>query len=227
MYTRTLAQLRQSFLVLGQYENSADITSVVALEYLNNALEESYNFIVERWDDYYTIVSPTFVTVSGTDSYTLPSDFYKLRKVEILVSGVATDPQARWERLYPISIDDTHRKRLLYGKRYKYRLGTAGLVLVPVPQTIETLRTYYVPLAPQLAIDTDTVTFDTPIEMKLVIHIALRDSYQRQDLPTQEIDVKIEQLAAKLRTAGDHDAGEPFYLGRNTGDRGHEVEDEW
>lgn len=218
MYTRSLAQLRQSFLVRGQYEGSGDITPSVANELLNDALEESYNLIVERWDDYYTVTSPPFMTVSGTASYALPTDFYKLRKVEILVSGGATDPQARWERLYPISVDDTHRKHCLVAKRYKYRIALAQVTLVPVPQATETLRVFYIPAAPQLITDTDTVSFDTPVEQKLVLHIALRDAYQRQDLSTAEIDAKIVQLAGQLRTAGDHDAGEPFYLGRRTDD---------
>lgn len=223
-YTRTLAQLRTSFLIRGQYENSADITTNVANEMLNDALEESYNYVVERWDDYYTKISPAFVTVAGTQAYALPTDFYKLRKVEILRSGVATDPAAQWERLYPISIDDTHRKHHLIGKRYKYWLAYTQLNLFPVPQAIETLRTFYLPAAPQLVLDTDTVQFDTPVEQKLVIHIALRDAYQRQDLPTGEIEAKIAQLAGQLRTAADHDAGEPFYLGRHTDDYAHEDE---
>jgi hypothetical protein len=92
-------------------------------------------------------------------------------------------------------------------------------VLVPVPSSAtQTLRAFYIPAAPQLALDTDTVQFDTPVEQKLVLHIALRDCYQRQDLPTQEIEAKILQLASQLRTAADHDAGEPFYLGRRTDD---------
>jgi len=221
-YVRTLLQLRTSFLVRGGYERSGDITPAVANELLNDALEESYNIIVERWDDYYTIVSPTFVTVAGTAAYVLPADFYKLRKVEILISGVATDPQARWGRLYPIAVDDTHREYILTAKRYKYRLSLAQVTLVPVPQAVETLRVFYIPQAPQLTNDTDVVTFDTPVEQKLVLHIALRDAYQRQDLPTQEIEAKILQLAGQLRTAGDHDAGEPFYLGRRTGDDPYE-----
>jgi hypothetical protein len=222
-YTRTLLQLRTSFTIRGQYERSNDITPPVANELLNDALEETYNLLVERWDDYYTIVSPTFVTVAGTAAYALPTNFYKLRKVEILVSGVATDPQARWERLYPISVDDTHRKHMLIAKRYKYRLGLAQLTLVPVPQAIETLRVFYIPQAPQLTNDTDSVTFDTPVEQKLVLNIALRDALDRQDLPTADIEAKIGKLTGQLRSAADHDAGEPFYLGRNTGSE-HEGE---
>lgn len=225
-YTRTRAQLIQSLLVRGGYERSSSITPAVAGELINDALEESYNLIVEKWDDYYTIASPAISVVSGTDTYALPDDFYKLRKVEILVSGVASDPNARWGRLYPINVDDTHTHT--HGRRYKYRLVLGNVILVPSPQSNETVRVFYIPAGPQLELDTDTVQFDTPVEQKLVLHIALRDCYQRQDLPTQDIEAKIAQLAGKLRTAGDHDAGQPFYLTRRTGGgNGDPDEDRW
>lgn len=226
MYTRTLLQLRTSFLKRGQYENSQDLNPPgdpsVANEFVNDALLESYNLIVQRWDDYYTVLGTPFTTISGTAAYSLPSDFYELRKVEILVSGVASDPNARWERLYSISIDDSHRVHRLIAKRYKYWIARAQITLFPVPQATETIRVYYIPAAPQLTQDTDTVAFDTPVEQKLVLNIALRDAYDRQDLPTADIEAKIAKLMSQLRTASDHDAGEPFYLGRRTDDDGYE-----
>ena len=225
-YTKTLAAIRTSLLIRGQYENSSDITPTVANEVINDALEESYNLIVEKWDDYYVQVSSTFTTASGTESYALPTDFYKLRKVEILYSGLATDSTARWHRLYPIDIDYNHRRHSLTSKNYRYRIANALLYLSPIPQAVETLRVYYIPTAVQLVNDTDSITFDTPLEFKLVLHIALRDLLQRQDLPTEALDVKIERLVASLRTAADHDAGEPFYLGNRTSDEAYE-DDIW
>lgn len=216
-YTRSLAQLRQSFLVRGQYENSADITPAVANELLNDALEESYNEIVKRWDDYYTVRGTPFSTTAGTDTYSIPdADFYKLRKVEVLISGLATDPQARWRRVYPISVDDTHRRLIVTAKDYKYWLHLGQVTIYPVPMVVETFRLFYVQAAPQLFLDTDTIEFDTPVEQKLVLNIALRDAYDRQDLPTDSIERKIDKLKAELRSAADHDAGEPVYLGRRT-----------
>lgn len=227
-YSRTLAQLRQSFLVRGQYENSADITPAVANELINDALIEAYNLIVQRWDDYYTQVGTPFVTVAGTDTYALASDFEKLRKVEVLVSGLATDPNARWAPIYPVSIDDTHRHRSTSPRCGRYRLaavaGAASLVLVPPPTSVSTIRVFYIPHAVQLTADSDVVVFDTPHEQKLVLHIALRDAYQRQDLPTMEIEAKIQMLASQVRSASDHDAGEPFYLGDRTGGSDYEAD---
>lgn len=220
MYTRTLLQLRTSFLRRGQWEGSSDLDppgdKSIANELINDALEESYNIIVTRWDDYYTIVSTPIAVVSGTDTYTLPPDFYKSRKVEYLASGVATDPNARWARLYPIDVDDTHLERA-GARRPKYRLAMGNVILVPSPQSTATIRVWYIAAAPQLVNDIDTVSFDTPVEQKLVLNIAMRDAYDRQDLPTADIEAKIAKLTAQLRTASDHDAGEPTYLTRRTG----------
>lgn len=215
-YTRSLAQLRQSLLVLGQYENSADITASVANQYINDALEESYNIIVTRWDDYYTKASSAITVDPGVSDYALPDDFYKLRKVEMLWSGSAGDAGAKWVRLFPVEVEDAH---VLRNDRHpKYRLAFGNVSLFPPTVSGKTIRVYYIPAAPQLDLDTDTIQFDTPIEQKLVITIALRDCYQRQDLSTAELEAKIQQLASQLRTAGDHDAGEPMYLSRSTGD---------
>ena len=133
-YTRTLAQLRTSLLVRGQYERSSDITPSVVLEVLNDALIETYDVFVQRWADYYTQVgSPVITLVSGTAAYAVPGDFYKLRKVEILYSGLATDPNACWKTLYPLDLSGANRRAAanLVGKNYRYRLQGGA---TPLPE---------------------------------------------------------------------------------------------
>lgn len=212
MYTRTLAQLRTSLLVRGGYESSADITPAVALEYLNDALAETYQPATGSDDDFYVRIGTPFALVAGTDTYPNPSDFFRLRKVEIQIDST------RWQKLLPVPLDGNQRVTQwgLTGKRYRYRLSNLGLTFSPVPSSADTIRIYYNPLVPQLAVDSDLVVFDTPVEQKLVLHIALRDCYQRQDLDTASIDGKIADMRKQLRTAADiHDDGEPFYLSRS------------
>lgn len=210
MYTRTLLQLRTSLLQLGGFEMSTDITPVVANQYLVDALEETYEFCVACADDFYTKISTPFSLVLNQDTYALPLDFYNLRKVEL------QRDVHRWYKLFPINIDGANRSTSIgstYHPRYRYRVSTAGVTFDPVPQTTDVIRMYYVPLAPQPALDTDTVTFDRPVEQKLVLHVALRDIMLRSDLDTGGLDTAIERMKRSLRTAADsHDAGEPFYL---------------
>jgi hypothetical protein len=226
-YTRTLAQLQTSLQIRGQYENSDDITPAVELEVINDALVESYDVLVGRWLDYYTIAAPTFTLVSGTDSYALPSDFYKLRKVEVLYCGLATDPTARWKTLHPIDLSGTNLiwTTSVPDKRYRYRMqgGTTPLVFVPVPQNTDTIRVWYITLPPQLVNPTDTLQFQVPAEQKLILNIALRDLLIRQDLDTSGVLSEIDRLTIQLKQAGDNrDAAEPFYLS----DRGRDYDDD-
>lgn len=208
-YTRTLAQLRTAFLQLGGFESSIDITEAVSLQYLNDALEETYGLVVACGDDFHVKLGTSFPLVVGTDTYAWPTDFYNLRKVEI--QRGTND----WQKLLPVSIDGANRVNAtsVRGLRYRYRPTIAGLVISPVPTSTESIRIYYLPLATQLAADSDVVTFDRPVEQKLVIHIALRDALLRSDLDTSAMEAKIASLSKQLRTAADsHDIGEPFYL---------------
>ena len=212
MYTRTLAQLRTSLLIRGSWERSADITPAVCLEVLNDAIEETFNIIQACDDDYYVRLGASFALVIGTDTYALPTDFYNLRKVEIQVDST------RWQKLLPVPLDGNQRITQfgLTGKRYRYRLSNLGLTFYPIPASTDNVRIYYIPLAPQLAVDSDVVVFDRPVEQKLVLLIAYRDCLQRQDLDTSATDGKIAQLSQQLRAAADsHDDGEPFYLSRS------------
>ena len=147
MYTRTLAQLRTSLLVRGSYEGSADITSSVCLEVLNDAIEETFDIIQSCDDDFYVRLSAAFALVAGTDTYALPSDFYNLRKVEI------QDSATRWIKLSPMPLDGNQSVTQwgLSGKRYRYRLSNLGLTFYPMPASADNVRVYYMPLAPQLA----------------------------------------------------------------------------
>lgn len=215
-YTRTLAELRKSVAIRGSYEGSEDITEDVLNEVICDALEESYNICIASDDDYYVKLGTQFSVVAGQDTYAVPGDFLHLRKVELLLAN------GRWIKLFPISVDGANSLRP-YGvnaRRYRYRLSAQGLTLSPVPATsTDIVRIYYIPLAPQPDSDSFQVTFDRPVEQKLVLHIALRDLLDRQNLETAPMDRKVEILSAQLRTNADsHDEGEPMMLSDHNSD---------
>jgi hypothetical protein len=226
-YTRTLAQLQTSFAIRGNYEFSTDITPAVQVELLNDALLETYDIVIACGDDFYVkIGSPYIVLQPNVDTYALPSDFYQLRKFEIAMDSTLL----KWRVLRPVPVDGANRVSQwgLTGKRYRYRISNAGVTFAPLPQSPDTVRLYYCPLAPQLANPTDTITFDRPVEQKLVLMIALRDALDRQDLPTMEMQAKIDALAVKLRAAADsHDDGEPFYLSRRGANAYDDYDEDW
>lgn len=211
----TLVQLRLMLQRRGQWENSEDITPDIINDAINEGVAELWDMMIERWADYYTL-STTLATTPNVATVPLSAlaPFYKLRKIEIAVSG-------RQEKLLPHDLDASHTFRTLNGKRYRYRLqgpssaSTAAdgvIVLVPTPTVAENLTIYYIPSAPLLVDDTDALNGFNGYE-ELVVQLALRTLRDRQDMDLSAVNARIEQLSQRIRSAADNrDAGEPFYL---------------
>src|SRR4051812_37293718 len=128
----TLSTLRSGILRRGGVENSADLTTTVLNEIVNEAVAELYDILKGKSDDR-LVTSTTLATVVGTASVTLPADFYELRKLLI----VDTQQPSGFTRLRKVDLDVAHLYYTLDGKRYRYRLQGASLFLHPTPQAIE------------------------------------------------------------------------------------------
>lgn len=227
-YTRTLLQLRCSLAkragIAGASGDTASqsLTASVLNEFLNDAIEEAWDVIVGKWADYYT-KSAAQAVVTGTDAYAVPTDFLKLRQLWILMSGT------KYKRLYPADLDAAapFTDASVGNKGYRYRLQERNIILMPVPAIAETLKIYYIPIATQLSLDADALTFDVPLEMKYIVTIAWRDCLDAQGLDPSPAVQKLADLLPKLRTSADsRDAGEPFYLDPNQS-HGSDDDDDW
>lgn len=203
----TLLQMRTAVQTRGSYENSADITPTVLNDVINEALAETWDILVGKWEDYY--VTRANLSVSANqDGITPPADFYKLRKLEI----VDTSMPSGYRRLRPHDLDYAHVFGPVSNKQYRYRLEGSLLYLAPIPTVAETLRLFYIPACPVLAADGDTFDGINGYE-QLVIQLGLRRCKIRQDQPTGAEDAEIERLTRRVRTAADsRDADEPYYL---------------
>lgn len=222
--TKTLLQLRalvKTAAGMNTSGTSVDLTSDVLNGIINDAVYEGWDVIVGKWADYYTGGTVIAVT-AGSDTYALPSDFYKLRAVWILDG-------ARYLKLRPADLDAAH---LYTGQSvgshgsYRYRLTNRNLVLMPAPSSAESLRVFYVPIKAEMTADADTLRLEVPIELKYIVAIAWRDVLDRQNLDPSPAIAKMQAYEAKLRTAGDSlDASEPFYLDAR-GPGGDDADDE-
>lgn len=212
--TKTLAQLRTALLRRAGFDTatvSADLSSDVLNELINDALYEGWDVIVGKWLDYFT-TSTTQALVAGTASYALPTTFFKLRTIWIADGAEA-------KRLKPVDLDAAHRyvgQTVGTKAGYRYRMMGRNLIIMPTPSAAETLTIYYIPIQPELTSDSDSVTFEVPIELKYILAIAWRDILDRQNLDPSPAIAKMQTYEAKLRTSADNrDAGEPFYLDPN------------
>lgn len=209
--TKTLAQLRTALLRRAGFDTatvSADLSSDVLNEIINDAVFEGWDVIVGKWLDYYTAIQDIAVDADA-DTFPLSDDFYKLRRVWL-------QDGARWIRLKPADLDAAHAftgDTVSSNGQYRYRITNGNLVLMPVSGSALVVRVFYIPLKTEMVLDADTVTFEVPIEFKYVLAIAWRDILDRQNLDPSPAIAKMQTYEAKLRTAADsRDAGEPFYL---------------
>lgn len=220
---KSASDLMESVRIEGAYENSADITDTVLMDYLNKALVRGRELIVKAWRDYFTVPGPTFSVVAGASTYGLPSDFAQLRKVERAKDSSLT----QWEPVHPMQLEDSTRHQRPGSRRYRYWLSgqTNQLTLAPPPgNSTDQLRIWYIPRAPQFVNDTDTITIQVDAEFELYVSLALRKCKLREDLDVSEIDRTIADCVTRLSDMAEvRDASEPFYLG----DHNHRDEDCW
>lgn len=215
---KTASELMDSVRYEGAYENSADITDTILLDYLNKSLIRGRELIVKAWRDYFTVPGNAFTVTSGTDTYALPTDFAQLRKVEKACDDAAT----QWRKLHPMNLEDSTRHQRSTSRHYRYWLSgqTNQLTLAPVPSnSSDQIRIWYIPRAPQFASASDTITIQVDAEFELYVSLALRKCKLREDLDVSEIDRTIADCVARLSDMAEvRDASEPFYLGDHRGD---------
>tara|TARA_Y100000004_G_scaffold175097_1_gene214404 strand:+ start:1484 stop:2365 length:882 start_codon:yes stop_codon:yes gene_type:complete len=121
-------------------ENSQFVTDTEMRRYINRGYAELYDLIVTsaNSEDYF-LESSTVQLVSGTKTYSLPSDFYKGRGVDLTV-GSDTIPLRRF--------NFTQRNvgsRYSVSRTMRYRFQGNVLAINPKPSTADTLTVWYIP----------------------------------------------------------------------------------
>ena len=109
------------------------------------------------------IESPATVitTVAGTESYALPSDFLRIRRVEVQDQAAST----LWAPLYQGSIDIRLPNTISgaitgRGRPASYFLYAGLLYLVPIPDAVYSVNVFYYRRAPDLVVGSDTPIID-------------------------------------------------------------------
>jgi hypothetical protein len=131
---RTLAKQRADM------ENSNFVNATEWVRYINRGYAELYDLIVTaaNSEDYY-LTNSTVQLISGTQSYSLPSDFYKMRGVDLIVGSDAIPL-----RRYNFSQRNVG-SRYTVARRMRYHMQGSTLHLNPKPATNDTLKIWYVP----------------------------------------------------------------------------------
>ena len=106
---RTLLQLREEVRQRADMEESTFVTDAEVNRYINEAIAELYEIIVESASQEYYLKTYTFTTEALQDTYLLPADLLAIRGVDADIGGSVPLP------LRPYNFDDRHQNRWLPG----------------------------------------------------------------------------------------------------------------
>ena len=146
----SLTELRTLSRQRADQENSQFVTDTELTRYLNNSWGELYNLICENFNEDYFTTGYTFTLTSGTDTYDLPSDFYKSRGVDLVVTSTESVPLRRYNWA-----QRTRNSLTVYARDYRYRIQKGSIVFTHTPSTGDSIKIWYIP-SPKRLLSKDT-----------------------------------------------------------------------
>lgn len=209
----TLGDLKTQVLDRADMDNSSFITDARLAEYINLETEELYDFLVNLYEDYF-VSSDTITLVSGTEQYTLPTDYYKTIRVYFLDTG---SPAKRWMlkrwEWQDLDFDDEYFHPLgTYNRYLRYRVVGNTMFFSPEPRAAGSVEHWYAPVPDRYANDADTVNFNIPAlgwENAIIAGAAARCLIREESDPAYLLREKAETYNRLRNQATPRDAGEP------------------
>lgn len=157
--TMSLLELRTAVRQRADMVNSNFVTDPELTSYINQSLFELYDLLIQKYGDDYFVANPYSITTNGiSDSYTLPSNFYKLLGVDL---ALGNSPDS-YVSIKPFNFAERNRYaapnfQSFYGiTNLRYRLRGNKIWFTPIAEANQTIRIWYVPRLDTLTADTDT-----------------------------------------------------------------------
>lgn len=132
--------------------NMTYFTPTQLTRFLNNAQRETQKLLLLAGQEYYTKCAQTTLVINQRD-YVQPADFYKLNRLEVVVSGSA--PNENVIRLVPITPNQQDLMGTSVGTPNVYFIKKNRFVILPAPDSTYTLRMLYSYEVADLVNDTD------------------------------------------------------------------------
>lgn len=216
--TISLSTLRSRAQKRADMENSNFVTDAEWNEYINSAYKELYDILVMKFEDHYVTESATSTVAVGSDSFAVPSDFYKVLGVDVLRAGTAGSVTARWEKLDRFNFNERNRS---YDERYRrglvrpyarYRILQDTVKLVPSDNVDGTYRVWYVPVPTEMTLDADTIDTENGYEEFIILEAAKKaatkeENYELVQALEQQKQFQLQRIeqAAANRDIGEAD----------------------
>lgn len=200
--TRTLTELIAEVRERGDFRSvrhpDADITRRI-----NQSIAELYDLLVSVNQDYF-LDSDDISVVSGTDSYSLDTAFFK-------VLGVDVQFGSNW---YPVrKFQWAERNQYQDGgtsqRDVRYRIMGQKLYLRPTPRWSGTVRVWFIPAPTVLSAGSDTFDGISGWEEYVIVDCVIKGKLKDEEPADEWMAIK-GQLAGRIRDlAAERDPGEP------------------
>ena len=136
-----LQELRVGVRRRADLENSDFCSDSEIDDYVNSAWCELYDILIQKYSETYFLKSSDVTTVSGTDSYDLPDDFYKVFGVDYKADNNDYIPLKRYR--FTQRVRDSSYRRTTADT--KYRVQGEEIFFIPTPDSAKTMRIWYIP----------------------------------------------------------------------------------
>lgn len=196
----TLSDMRTRVRRRADKVNSPHIKDAELTTWIGDSYAELYDLLVGAFEDY-NLADPYSFTISSGDTADLPSDFYKLR-------GVDLDNGGSWVGLEPFQFRDRNSTGGL-PTDVGYRLRGSKIWITPSDQAAGSYRLWYIPVATIPTADSDTMDGVNGWELYIELDAAIKCLQKEESETGTLFALKQEQKERIIQMSRNRDAGSP------------------
>jgi len=205
----TLLELRTKSRQKADMESNNFISDSEANSYINFAIAELHDLLIESYGSDYFLSSSTFNTVANTETYALPATFYKLRGLDIKQNA------NEWTNVRPFNFNERNVKSDFGAwngtaiTNIRYRIMGGNIRLTPVPDSAQQMRIWFIPKATVLSSDNSTLD-DINQYSDYIITSAAINMLNKEESDTRVLVAEKDRLTQRIMASSQNrDASEP------------------
>lgn len=199
--------------------------------FINQAMFELYDLLVDTYEDYFTTTPATFTSDGSTFLYPLPDGsssftngitgasgyiappFYKLTGVDLALNSSANG----FVSIHKFNFADRNKfvypntASTIYGVfNLQYRLVGDKIEFIPTPSSGQQIRLWYTPRLNTLLADNDLTTIGYSGWLQYVIIRAAKYALDKEESDTSMLTQELQYLTQRIQaTAMNRDEGQP------------------
>ena len=215
----TRAEIKLKARQRADMERSTFVSDAELNTYVQDSYGELYDLLVSAYEDYYITELP--FTIASGSSFAVPSNFYKLRGVDIVSGG------SRPVSLRPFNFAErntANSSRLRANSGRQYRLTGANLMILPTDSAAGDYVMWYVPRVTVLTADGDQLVGILDFDDYVAVDVAVKMLVKEESDPSALLMTKSALIKRVQDMAQNRDAGSPQTIADVTSDRFDDTE---